>query len=295
MRPVITCALSFLVSSAVVAQDGASQARARTMGLVGIEEASATSADGVPIHFTHGGRGETTLVFIHGWSCDAGYWREQIGVLGRRCRVVAVDLAGHGSSGSDRKRFTMTAFGEDVRAVVDTVKAEKVVLVGHSMGGAVMLEAARLLGDRVVLLVGVDTLQDIEDEGTKEQLDQFLTGMRADFKGFVDGFVRSSFPRDASKALVERIVADMASAPPSVAISAFSEVWSYDGKAALRTVSVPVVCINSTMRPTKVEANRKYAKDYSVVLMDGVGHFLMQERPAEFNKQLEKVLQERGL
>ncbi len=71
----------------------------------------AASKDGVPISFEVHGSGEPTLVFVHGWSCDSRYWREQVPALSPKHRVVVLDLAGHGHSGAGRKRYTTAAFG----------------------------------------------------------------------------------------------------------------------------------------------------------------------------------------
>ncbi len=89
------------------------------------------------------------MVLIHGWSCDGNYWKEQIAPLKAKYTTVTVDLAGHGASGANRTDWSMGNFGEDVAAVVRQIHNQKVVLVGHSMGAPVALEAARRIGDRV--------------------------------------------------------------------------------------------------------------------------------------------------
>ena len=98
------------------------------------------------------------LVFVHGWSCDSRYWRAQIPYFSQKYRIALVDLAGHGHSGFGRSNYTMGSFGEDVLAVVEALGAEKVILIGHSMGGIVIAEAARLMPEKVLGLIGVDTL-----------------------------------------------------------------------------------------------------------------------------------------
>ena len=121
---------------------------------------SALSADGVSIHYQVQGKGKPALIFIHGWCCDRSYWDEQLSHFTQQYKVVAIDLAGHGDSGLERKAWTMEAYGEDVVAVVNKLKLQEVILVGHSMGGYVILEAARRLPERIIGLVGVDTLND---------------------------------------------------------------------------------------------------------------------------------------
>ena len=120
------------------------------------------SKDGTPISYEIYGLGEPSLVFVHGWSCDARYWRAQLSHFSKNHRVVVLDLAGHGHSGLTRMRYTMKAFGEDVQAVTEATNSQKVILIGHSMGGLVSLEAARLLPQRVIGVIGIDTISDVE-------------------------------------------------------------------------------------------------------------------------------------
>jgi pimeloyl-ACP methyl ester carboxylesterase len=270
-------------------------AAAAAQAAPGLKDRVAVSADGVKIHYRVGGKGSPALVFVHCWSCDAGYWSEQLPVFGRDHRVVAIDLAGHGSSGHSRERYTMAAFGADVAAVVRQEKLERVVLIGHSMGGPVVLEAAQLLPGTVALVVGVDNMQNVETKFPDEFFKQLHDGMVKDFRATTDAFVRAMFPKDADPKLVADIATDMAAAPPRVAISAIEEIRSFDQAAAMEKAAVPVVCINSTTYPTAVEVNRRHAKAFDVVLIDDVGHFIMREKPQAFDAALARVLADRGL
>ena len=67
---------------------------------------SVRSADGVLISYQMAGEGPVSVVFVHGWSCDRGYWKEQLDYFARVHRVVALDLAGHGDSGLNRDDWT---------------------------------------------------------------------------------------------------------------------------------------------------------------------------------------------
>lgn len=252
-------------------------------------EGTAHAADGTPIHYLVDGSGEPTLVLIHGWSCDASYWDNQVPAFAATHRVVRVDLAGHGASGTQRARYTVQAFGEDVRAVVEHEKLEKTILVGHSMGGDVMLEAARLLPGKVLGLVAVDTLHDVTEKLDPKLLAEWLGAMENDFPAFVQGFVRAMFGKTADPALVEKVAADMASAPGAVARSAFAELFAYDEAAGLRAAGVPILAINGTTFPTNLAGNNRFAP-FDVILQPTVGHFGMLEAPAELNRLLAEAV-----
>ena len=133
------------------------------------------SKDGTPISYEVFGAGEPTLVFVHGWSCDARYWRAQVPVFSKKYRVVVLDLAGHGHSGMSRTKYSMGSFGEDVWAVTESTGSHSVILIGHSMGGSVIAEAARLMPGRVIGLIGIDTLENIEYPMTREELKKMIS------------------------------------------------------------------------------------------------------------------------
>src|SRR5689334_4025168 len=103
--------------------------------------------DGVHVQYRVYGSGEPALVFIHGWSCDSNYWREQISAFDKKYTLVTVDLGGHGGTDANRTDWSIARFGQDVATALSAVPNQKIILVGHSMGGPVAIEAARLLKD----------------------------------------------------------------------------------------------------------------------------------------------------
>ena len=256
---------------------------------------NALSADGVSITYEVRGEGEPALVFIHGWCCDRSYWSEQLPQFAEKYKVVAIDLAGHGESGLDRKEWTMGAFGDDVVAVVDKLNLEQVVLIGHSMGGFVILEAARQMPQLVIGLVGVDTLNDFEEKYTQEQFDNWITPLRADFVEGNKNNVRTMFTPNSDSTLVEKIVADMSSAPQEVGLGALEGYFDFQSNEIIRVlqeVKTPITCINSDKYPTNVETNQHHSPAFKAKIMSGVGHFNMMEAPEEFNRLLEETIQE---
>ncbi len=253
---------------------------------------STASADGVMIQYTVQGSGEKALVFIHGWSCDRTYWDAQTAAFKDDYTVVTIDLAGHGESGLDREVFTLEAFGEDVAAVVLALDLKDAVLIGHSMGGKVIVEAARLVPDRVVALVGADTFQDLKAVYTAEQMQAFVGPFRQDFVTATDAFVRSMFPETADSALVARVAEDMSSAPPAVGLSCFEVQFAYDAQEPFTDMRKPVRAINCDLWPTNVEGNRELAESFEILMMPGVGHFVQLEDPALFNSHLKTTVEE---
>jgi pimeloyl-ACP methyl ester carboxylesterase len=250
------------------------------------------SEDGADVAYDVAGAGSPPLVLVHGWSCDRGYWDAQVEPLSRRFEVVTVDLAGHGESGIGRREeWTIAAFGADVAAVVEHLGLDDVVLVGHSMGGDVVVEAARRLPGRVRGLVWADTYRQLPVNRTPEQVRDRVAPFRADFVPTAREFVRAMFHPNADQALVERVVADMSAAPPEVALAALECSWNYvrEVAAGLRELALPVVAINPDGGSTDVESMQRHGVE--VVFMPGVDHFPMMEDARRFNELLEQAIE----
>jgi len=249
------------------------------------------ASDGVPIHYSVTGKGDLALVFVHCWACDRAYWDNQVGEFSKNYRVVTIDLPGHGQSGQERKTWSIESFGEDVKTVVTKLDLKRVVLIGSSMGGPVSVNAARLMPDRVVAIVPVDSLLNVEQKITPEQLDGVVKQMQADYKGTVTGLTNQFFFSPTTPdAVKERVLRDATSRPPDMAIAILKGILTYDSTAALREIKVPIHAINSDRAPTDLTANKKYAPQFDVTLIKGVGHYPMREKPAEFNQALTDIL-----
>jgi len=109
------------------------------------------------------------------------YWDVAAAALARDHRVVRLDLAGHGGSGTGRKTWSVEGFIGDIRAVVDATGIDGFTLVGHSRSGTIALEAARQLGERVTGVVPIDSVLDVDAHMTPETRAELLGPMRTDY------------------------------------------------------------------------------------------------------------------
>jgi len=206
---------------------------------------------------------------------------------------VALDLGGHGESGKERRGWTIPALAEDVRAAIEKSGLARAVLVGHSMGGSVALEAAHLLAGRAVAVIGVETLQDVDERLMTEQKAEFLAPWRADFEGKLrrDG-PGHLFRPWTDPELVRRILAEMSSAPPKSAVALLEAYLDYDQAKSLARVRVPIRLINTDQYPTNLAAARRYAPQLELTVMPLRCHFPMIEDPDEFNRLLGRAIRE---
>lgn len=232
---------------------------------------------------------DATVILVHGWSCDSSYWSEQLSALRQHFDVITLDLAGHGKTPATRTDFSMASFGRDVAEVVAQLPADQpIVLVGHSMGGPVAVEAALLLGERVRGVIGVDTFASIGlPKPSAVENAARLAAFERDFRSTTLAFVSQSFFRaDADPNLRERIANDMASADPKVAIAAIQGLNDWDGTQRLPLLKQPIATINADQVPIDAARLQRYAPSFRLITLAGQGHFLMMENPSRFNPVL---------
>ena len=98
------------------------------------------------------------MLLIHGSNGSLQVWESWAQELGADARVISVDLPGHGLTGTwPRDEYTVEAYADFIEVLIDNLHLDKVVLVGHSLGGAVAWTFAATRPDRVIQLVLVDS------------------------------------------------------------------------------------------------------------------------------------------
>ena len=237
------------------------------------------------------GSSGTSLVLVHGWCCDRTYWDLQVAPLAARWRVVRLDLTGHGQSDSRRTDWTMAAFGADVSAVVSAAGLTDAILVGHSMGADVVLEAARLMKGRVRGLVWIDQYNQLSTFMSEARVQERMAPFRANFNETTRAFIQRTFSSASDSSLIERVAAHISSAPESIALAALEATWDHGRSVPglLAELDLPVVAINAEHPSTDILSMRQHGVE--VLLMPGVGHFPMLEKPTDFNACLARAVE----
>lgn len=253
-------------------------------------EKYAISSDGQKIHYKESGSGNTTLIFVHGWLGNTEWWDAQQKYFSSQYHIVQMDLAGHGKSDSSRQEWTSVGYADDIKAVADAVNSNEIILVGHSMSGAYVLEASLKIS-KVKAIILIDTLKNLDESFTEEQAEEALSQYGKDFKYTVENVLpQFLFAEGTPRAIKERVQHEFLQHEPELAINALWPLYKTDFKIFAKQIQVPVIAINSDVSPTDLEANRKYLKKYDYVTIEGVGHYPMLEKPDEFNAVLDNVL-----
>ena len=246
------------------------------------------------VHYLIEGKGSHTIVFVHCWAGNAGLWREQVPELAGHARLILVDLPGHGQSDKPHVEYTMDFFAGAVLAVMRDAHVDKATLVGHSMGVPVTCRVHKQAPEKVAALVAVDgTLR--RPAMTPERAEQFVAPFRTpEYREHTRQFLGTMFPIPGTEALRDRVVSELLATPQYVMLGAMEGMFGADQPDwDLKKVTVPVLII-SAPNPMWTDEYKAYVRslssktDYRTI--DGVGHWLMLEKPAEFNAALTDLL-----
>jgi pimeloyl-ACP methyl ester carboxylesterase len=266
---------------------------ALVVGLMLAAPVQAASVGGAKINYTTSGSGRT-VVFVHGWTCDLSSWDAQVAEFSKSYRVIALDLPGHGkTAGPTDGKFSMALFAEAIEAVRAEVGAGKIVLVGHSMGAPVIRQYALMHPDRVAGLVAVDGPLDMR-AFPPELAAQMPKVTGPDGMQARKVMISSMFTPTTSPAVREHVMTMMTAAPEATAGGAMNAMFD----PAIRTADViqaPALSVyagggNFNVDPKTTERLPRWEG----TKLAGTGHFVMMEKPAEFNALLADFLARRA-
>lgn len=137
-----------------------------TRAIAAPAESRFVEVDGTQIHYLSWNAGDTDkppLLFAHGFRAHARWWSFIAPFFVSRFRVVSMDFAGMGDSGS-RSEYTPLGFVRDIVGVLDHAGFEKATLIGHSFGGGRVARACAEVPERVARAVIIDSHMRLNDE-----------------------------------------------------------------------------------------------------------------------------------
>ncbi|RJQ54587.1 MAG: alpha/beta hydrolase [Nitrospiraceae bacterium] len=257
------------------------------------------SLNDIQVHYILEGKGDKTLLFIHGWSCDTTFWKAQIDFFKKDYRVIAIDLPGHGKSSKPEIPYTFDLFADAVREVIDDAAIDKVFLVGHSMGYPVARHFIKKYPQKASGLCIVDGAYfRVPEEPDKfiewkKQNDGYVQSLKSDNrKEFLNQFLASLFVEESPSELKAEIKAKMLSAPEHVANSAMEEMVRPENwkEYPLNVPTLAVYAVSPDIPADNEEYLRSLFPLMEYHLWDKVGHFIMMEQPERFNSLLSGYL-----
>jgi pimeloyl-ACP methyl ester carboxylesterase len=243
-----------------------------------------------PLRHDRAGAGAPALVFVHGFGCSRSDWGAQLAHFAPAHDCIACDLRGHGETPGLAQDCSIETYGADVAALLATLALPRAVLVGHSMGCRVVLQAARDAAERVAGLVLIDGSRiGSGDPGTAEAAAAQAVAA-AGYARFAQGLFDGMFLPTSDPQLRRRVLERASALPEAIGAALFARFVAWDARnmeRALAATRQPLLVIQSTylnrdrvrvpLAPGDstpwfdlVRANCPHAR---IEIVTGVGHF----------------------
>lgn len=236
-----------------------------------------------------GGRGGLPVLLVHGNGSNKSQWGEQLAHLRATRRAAALDLRGMGQSAPAADGdYSVEAFAADVAAVADALKFSRFVLVGHSFGGAVVGAYAGCHPERLAGLVFADVAGDLS--GTPgDQIEGLRRGLDpANYVPFTDAWFDTVLAgaADSTRAAV---LASLHATPREVFVGATLGLYSFHLKEALARYAGPTLSVTSYLAENPLAIHRSIPR-VPVRVIAGASHWLMMDKPEQFDRILDEFL-----
>lgn len=256
------------------------------------------------MHFVRAGQGAPPLVFVHGFACNHADWRSQLDFFSRSNEVVACDLRGHGETPGRPHECSIAHYGGDVAALVNHLELTRCILIGHSMGTRVVLEANRLLvsahyPERVAGIVLIDGSRSGSGDPDAAEAAARAAIEKAGYPAFAEHLFRQMFfkPSPEADAIVARALRQSAEFGPLLWPS-MARWDAAEMDAALAAVCAPLLAIQSTTRDAQLNRSplkagqstpyldliRSAVPGATTAVVPDTGHFTQIEAAGEVNR-----------
>lgn len=239
--------------------------------------------NGVKINYYDIGntKSKEALVLVHCWTCNVEFWKDTYKAF-PNYRVIAMDLPGHGTSDKPKVDYSMEYFAKSVDAVMKKAGVKKAVLAGHSMGTPITRRYYELYPEKTLGIIIVDGA--LLSFGPRADVEKFFqpifTNYNAGAATFIDGMLQAAKPE------VRPFIRSSMLATPDYVGSSAMKLMLDDAYATHGKINVPVLAVMapSPFWPKDLEQQyRAIAPDLDFVAWTGVSHFLMMEKPKDFN------------
>ena len=256
------------------------------------------------IHHVATGAGRPPLVFVHGFACAHTDWDAQVAHLSPRHRTVAVDLRGHGASPGAAEDCSIERYGADVAEVMRALALPPAVLVGHSMGCRVVIEAALQAPAHAAGVILVDGSQ------FSPAMAAMLRERFAAPDGYatlVNGIFKEMFTSRSNTDVAASIVARALRLPRPIGEKMMTDLQRYDvGRLThtLASLRVPVMALQATYSNEKRERRtmrqgqttpyldmlRADVPSARIEVIADTGHFPQLDESAQTNALIDSFL-----
>lgn len=250
------------------------------------------SRDSVVLAYDEAGTGDPPIVLVHGWAANRTYLTPQFEYFRGKRRVISVDLRGHGESRPSARDHSIQTCADDVAWVCERLQVSRPILVGHSMGGSIVLATAAthpsLQPSAVVVLEALV----VAPPALLDQFRPVLDGIRSPaYPQVMRQFMDQLFGPHYDNADKARRLDQLAVNDQPAMVAALESVLSFDSARAVRSCTAPVLYVSSGPWYTDVTRFRELCPQLVTGQLVGTGHYFPLEVPAQLNPMIERYIE----
>lgn len=245
----------------------------------------------------------TTVFLLHGAFGSKEYWHYQAGALARAgYRIVAWDAPGYGNSAMP-EGFSIDLCAQALNRLLTQLGGERNVVLGHSMGGMIAqrawLHAREQIHGYILSATGPAFGRpdgEWQQAFIRERLAPLDQGMT--IPEYAPGMLRAMMAPGADGTAVDMLIGNVSRMTPTTFRAAIHAITTFEGRAVLPTIDVPVYCLAGELDATAPqESMRKMAgkiPNAEFAAIAGVGHFAFVEQAEAFNQCILGFLERHG-
>lgn len=253
--------------------------------------------EGLKIYYEFEAGSAPALVFIHGWTANMNFWKEQRVHFRGKNTLLFIDNRGHGKSDKPKKYdfYRLEKFVSDLEAVVSSLKLSNFVLIGHSFGTMISMKYCAEHPEKVkaLILIGggarIRTLHKIFFPISK-----LMSAI--DYKSAVRLVENLSFAKNAIELKEWAFRQVIENTPRYSAMNGYKTLTKIDLRDAAKRIEKPTLLIvgekDALLPVEKSKELNKLIRGSKLVVIPEAGHCVQLERPAEVNSEIEKFLKE---
>jgi len=248
---------------------------------------------GVPVYYSVEGNG-FPIVFVHGFPMDHMAWDEFVKPFTENYKVILPDNAGFGKSGLPKEELTMDYYADSIKAILDEEKISSCLMIGHSMGGYMVLNFAGRFPNYLKGLGLFSSTTYADDDAKKQNRIEVADAARkTDATSFVNNMLHKLFGEKYASAH-EKEIAELknyfgsAATTEGIAQASLAMGTRADTTEVLKNAKVPVLFIigkdDKVVPPEKTLPLTHLPEQSLISMLEGTGHMGMIEDVAGSRK-----------
>jgi pimeloyl-ACP methyl ester carboxylesterase len=239
-----------------------------------------------PLFIDDGGKAGIPVVLVHSFGGSTKHWTAQLQHLRQQRRAIAFDLRGHGQSGSPTDDdYHVQSLSNDIATIVDSLRLDQFILVGHSMGGSAAIDYAMRFPEKVAGLVLVGT----PGKTSAGQAKPIVASLESEqYDTVMENYMKQLL--ESARPEVNRTVREgMKKIPRSASVAIIKSIFGFDPLPALSAYPGPKLIVSNVADDQPNSLSRQLPEVARKVIT-GTSHWIQMDKPAEFNAVLDEFI-----